>query len=349
MKIAQFVHTLSYGDAISCEVLSLHNKFIEMKYESIVYTINTHPKYKHITKSYKEFPLDFDGEMILHYSLGSPLNVIYKNTKCKKNLIYHNITPSKWFKNVNPRVENDIELGISELPELCQISDRIISDSKFNAKDIKKLGFDSIVLDLPVDTNRWDEEASNQGILNLLRKDNSLHLLHVGRIAPNKCIEDIIKIFYYLHHHINPQSRLWIVGIDTDTEVYSFGLKKLISNLCLDNYVKLTGGLTDGELKSFYQASSVYICMSEHEGFCLPVVEAMNFGLPVVSYNAGALSETVSTGGIIVNKKIHHLIAQLIQEVHTNFELKNKLQKNGYDRVKSLSINHFNENVVKLF
>ena len=89
------------------------------------------------------------------------------------------------------------------------------------------------------------------------------------------------------------KSRLWLVGIDIDTELYSFALKRMMHELSLAPAVTFTGGISDSEVRAFYEGSTCYICMSEHEGFCLPVVEAMHFGLPVVAYNAGALPETI--------------------------------------------------------
>jgi L-malate glycosyltransferase len=348
VAVHQLVHTLSYGDAISGEVLALQRAIREFGFESEIYSINTHPHYKCQTRDYRDFPSNFTGKVILHLSLGSPLSALYNSLEdAERILVYHNITPAKWFKGVNPRIVADITQGLSELPKLCQVSDLILADSPFNAKELAEHGFPATVLPLPVDPLRWSEPA-NKGLTDLLATDSSLHLLHVGRLAPNKCIEDIIKAFYFLRHHVEPKSKLWLVGIDIDTELYSFSLKRLARELEVDDAVQFVGGLSDSEVRAFYQQSSVYICMSEHEGFCVPLIEAMHFGLPVIAYNSSAVADTVATGGIVVNQKRHAELAELVNKVAKPGELRQRLISAGQARVRELSYESFKLNLKKV-
>jgi L-malate glycosyltransferase len=341
MRIHQFVHTLSYGDAISTEVLSLQRALRECGHESEIYCLNVHPRYKSLGKFIADFSNDGVHEVILHYSLGSPLNELYRSLgSVTRTLIYHNITPAHWFAGVNPRVAQDIRQGLEELPQLCGVSDKLLADSTFNASEIQQLGFECRVLPLPVDEARWNTGV-NQGIQSLLQGDPSLHLLHVGRIAPNKRLEDILKIFYFLHHYVERQSKLWLVGIDIDTELYSYALKRLASELDITHAVFFTGGLADEEVRAFYTDSSAYICMSEHEGFCLPVLEAMKFELPVIAYHAGSLPETVGTGGIIVREKRHAELAEIVVEVHQNRSVRQQLIEAGKAQVARFTYEKF--------
>ena len=348
MKIYQLIHTLSYGDAISNEALVLDRLFKESGFESKIYAINEHPKLKEKTIKYQEFPEDFDGCIILHYSLGSPLNSLYKKlNSAKKFLIYHNLTPAKWFKSINPRVARDIEKGQEELPDLLKISDKIISDSEFNSKEIEKLRFSSFVLSLPFDPVRWEEPA-NAGIATML-DNNSTHILHVGRIAPNKCLEDLIKTFYCYHEYINKDCFLWLPGIDIDTEVYSYSLKRLVNFLGLEEKVRFVGCFADSEIKALYENATCYLCMSEHEGFCLPIVEAMYFNLPVVSYSGSALADTVGNGGVLFSEKNYLKIALLIEKIAKNADFKSELVKLGQKRIEDFSIQKFKDNALSLF
>lgn len=347
--IYQLVHTLSYGDAISGEVLALDRVFKESGTESEIFAINVHPAYKGRAKDYRYFPKDFTGEVILHYSLGSPLNPLYKSlAAAKRTLIYHNLTPPQWFHGVNPRIVKDITDGLLELPELCSVSNRLLADSSFNASELHSLGFDAKVLPLMFDPERWNVPA-NEGIASLLSGDDAIHVLHVGRIAPNKCIEDIIKTFYFLHHHIEPRSRLWLSGIDIDTELYSFSLKRLVEEFKLGGAVHFCGGMADEEIKSLYTHCSVYLCMSEHEGFCLPTIEAMHFGLPVVAFGSSAVPETVGDGGIIVEEKNPARVSELVYRVATEPVLRSMLVSQGRNRVGRFSIEVFRENVRSIF
>ncbi len=348
-EIHQLVHTLSYGDAISGEVLGLQRCLRKLGYQSEIFAIHVHPKLKGQALSYESFPKDFRGQVILHYSLGSPLNRLYLGLgKARRSLIYHNITPAHWFKGVNPRIVRDIHEGIQELPDLLRVTDRILADSPFNASEIEKLGFQAEVLELPIDPSRWEQEQ-NPGIATLVRSTPGIHMLHVGRLAPNKCVEDIIKTFYFLHHFINKQSLLWLVGIDIDTELYSFSLKRLVNELGLSEAVNFAGCLADSEVQALYRNASVYMCMSEHEGFCLPVVEAMHFGLPVICYDSSALADTVAQGGVLVKHKRHAELAELVNEICTNLDLRQALVSAGKKRVSELSFGRFEDQVQELF
>jgi L-malate glycosyltransferase len=263
-------------------------------------------------------------------------------------LIFHNLTSASWFEGVNPRIVADIEAGVKELPNLCDASHRLISDSGFNASELQKLGFSSQVLELPVDFSRWEIEK-NAGIDALVRGEGGVQVVHVGRLAPNKCIEDIIKAFYFLHHKIEKRSRLWIAGIDIDTELYAFGLKRMVDDLALNDAVNFAGCMDDSELKALYQAASVYVCMSEHEGFCLPLVEAMHFGLPVIAFSSSAVPDTVGAGGILVSHKKHPEIAELMYKLYSDQPFRAKMVEAGKERVSRLGFDGFAARVREIF
>lgn len=348
-RIDQWVHTLSYGDAISGAVLALQRALRARGFESEVYSINTHPKLAGMARDYRDFEVLTGQGVVLHYSLGSVLNARYRELQdVERTLVYHNITPPHWFSGVNPRVVRDISSGLAELPELCRLSDRLLADSPFNQRELKELGFDSEVLELPLDTSRWSVE-SNAGIAKILMRNNALNFLHVGRLAPNKRIEDIIKIFYLIHQKIEPNSRLWLVGIDIDTELYSFTLKRMVRHLGIEKAVQFVGCFADSELRALYEGADCYLCMSEHEGFCLPVVEAMHFGVPVIAYASTALPETVQDGGILVTEKRYPEIAELAVEVCRNQELRDKLISRGRERVRKLGLDTFSNRVAEIF
>ena len=347
--VHQLVHTLSYGDAISGEVLALQRCLREQGRESTIYAINVHPKYKGMAEDYRTFPKDFTGEVVLHYSLGSPLNELYRSlTRATRALVYHNLTPARWFSKINPRITADIEQGMRELPELCRLTDRLLADSPFNASELAALGFQSRVLELPIDPKRWEEPA-NPGIAAMLKAQPGIHVLHVGRLAPNKCIEDLIKAFYFLHYHVNRNSCLWLVGIDIDTELYSFSLKRLARELEVEQAVRFVGPMADAEVRALYENASVYACMSEHEGFCLPLVEAMHFGLPVVAYASSAVPDTLAGAGVLVHEKRHAEMGELFAEVANNQALRAQLIAKGRERVRGLSYEKFSARVAELF
>lgn len=352
MAIHQLLHTLSYGDAISGEVLALKRVLEGAGLESQIFAFNIHQKLKgqaqEISIDSPDLSFEKGDTVILHYSLGSPLNEMYQGCDLQRRiLIYHNITPAHWFRSVNSRVYSDIGKGIADLPRMCRCSDLILADSPFNQAELAQLGFASEVLELPIDPQRWSVEA-NAGILALLGSRSGTNVLHVGRLAPNKCVEDILKFFYFFHHFGNKSSQLWLVGIDTDTELYSFSLKRLAYELGLEDVVHFTGPVADEELRSFYTCADLYMCMSEHEGFCLPVVEAMHFGVPVMAYSAGALPDTIGSAGILFSEKRHAELAEVALEVLQNQQLCSQLQDAGRKRVGQLSFENFASRVKSL-
>ncbi len=369
MAIHQLLHTLSYGDAISGEVFALSRSLQESGVDTFIFALNVNHKYRDgkysgQVEEIEQFPskggdgaalelvpptkISSGDTVILHYSLGSPLNNYFCSLQSvRKVLIYHNITPAKWYAPINSRVARDIEAGIKDLPMVCRAADLVLADSEFNKEELLRCDIVSKVLELPLDPSRWDVVA-NPGIVQLLSAPNVREVLHVGRIAPNKCIEDVIKTFYFYHHYIQKNSRLWIVGTDIDTELYSFTLKRLVYDCGLGDAVTFTGAVADEELRSFYEAADVYLCMSEHEGFCLPVIEALHYQVPVIAFNAGALPKTLENSAILFNEKKFAHIAELVNEVIENQSLRESLTSAGRKRVQQLSYNSFKERVKEL-
>jgi glycosyltransferase involved in cell wall biosynthesis len=223
----------------------------------------------------------------------------------------------------------------------------IWADSEFNAKEIKALGYDARVLDLLVDPGRW-EAPRNESLYQSVSNTPGTQVLHVGRVAPNKRLEDVIKSFYFLRKYRDPEARLRLVGIDTDTELYSFSLRELAAYLGIGESVEFVGGLADDEVRAMYEASDVYLCMSEHEGFCLPLIEAMHFRLPIVAFAAGAVPATLGGAGILVSEKRHADIGELLWRVSSDASLRDGLIARGLGRVGAFSYERFSESVINL-
>lgn len=352
MKIHQFVHTLNYGDAISGEAITIRRMLMRAGIESTIYSVNAHEKVKSETVPWGQFEADAAasaGEpcgVILHYSIASPLNDLFQRcSSAFRGIIYHNLTPEHWFLGYNARVVADLRKARAGLEQAVRSADLVLADSAFNLEEIRSFcRREPAVFPLVIDTEKWGLEA-NPGIAAALRGHGGKNILHVGRTAPNKSLEDILKVFYFYHHKMNKESRLWLVGSDVDTEIYSFELRQLAQELQIQEAVTFVGSVADSELKSFFQNADCYLCMSEHEGFCVPLIEAMHFGLPVIAYDAGAVKDTIGTAGIVVSEKRHALIAELLQQVLQDGALRGKLVEAGRRRVAEFGLSRFGERI----
>jgi glycosyltransferase involved in cell wall biosynthesis len=378
MRIHQLVHTLNYGDAISGEALTIRSLLQGRGFDSKIFCLHAHPKVKQFQDRAVGLQAELDSAqaagdkivLILHYSIGSPLNDMYLQAPpgVVKTIIYHNLTPAKWYLGYNERVATDLIRGREELPHLISSSDIVLADSEYNRSELAAFHHgETALLPLPLDSTKWGIEA-NAGIREILSrpvplvaKDDgapipgagrkTVNILHVGRTAPNKRLEDIIKVFYFYHHKINRSSRLWLIGSDIDNEIYSFELRRLVSELVLKEAVTFVGSVADSELRAFYETSDVYLCMSEHEGFCVPILEALNFNLPVIAYAACAVPETIGDAGILVDHKRHAEIAELVEIVVTDEALRTDLQLRGRKQVQQFNeqrfLNCFEQTVIE--
>jgi len=144
--------------------------------------------------------------------------------------------------------------------------------------------------------------------------DGRTNILFVGRIIPNKKIDDLIRSFAFFQKYVKPQSRLLLVGDHRGFERYFDRLQELVRELRVDEVV-FTGQVDDDELYAYYRLADVFLCLSEHEGFGVPLQEAMLFGVPVVAYDAGAVRETLRGGGLLLEDKSPELVAELLDRV----------------------------------
>lgn len=342
-RIDQFVHTLQYGDAISGEAITIMRLLREQGFKSDIYSVNTHEKLRSIPLNIETFKEDEEGHaVLLHYSISSPFNEVYASLKnaCRV-LIYHNLTPLEWYASYHARVTSDLIKGREELPQLLKETDLVLADSTFNALEVKEMGAKNTeVLPLVLDPERW-EKTANPGILAALKGHGGTNILHVGRFAPNKCIQDIIKGFYFYHHKFDKKSRLWLVGSDTDTEIYSFELRKLAQELHLKEAVQFVGTVSDDELRAFFEGSDAYVCMSEHEGFCVPLIEALHFKVPVIAYASSAIPETIGNGGVLMEKKDPLFLGTLLHTILTNQSERQTLINQGASEMHRFTLDAF--------
>ncbi len=325
VEINQILPSISYGDAISNHAIEIRTILKSWGFKSEIYAQNIHPKLSHITKVYtgykKSSPEDI---LIFHFSIGSDVSRFVKTLPDKKILIYHNITPYNYFIGVNDTLVYLLRNGRKELAEYTNITDLALGDSEYNCKELARIGFKNTgVLPIIVDFEKYNQETDKK-ILNKF-EDDYTNFIYVGRLSPNKKQEDVIKVFYYYNKCINSNSRLFLVGSYNGTERYYAQLQELVKRLNLEKNVYIPGQVDFKELLAYYKLSDVFISMSEHEGFCVPLLESMHFGLPIIAYSSAAIPYTLNGSGILINEKRYEDVAELAHILVKNGKIRDKI------------------------
>jgi glycosyltransferase involved in cell wall biosynthesis len=352
MEIHQILPDIRKGDAIGNETLLIRDILREWGYNSEIYAQNIHPEidafhyidYKKISSA--------GNILIYHYSIGSVISDFIKCLPDRIVIIYHNQTPEKYFWGVNDYIAGLLRKGKKDLKEFSKITRLGLCDSEFNRSELQDLGFPRTGLLPPViDFKKYS--LKNEKIFRLF-DDQKINLLFVGRIAPNKRQDEIIKVFYYFKH-IHHDSRLFLIGSSEGFEDYYQKLKEMIGQLSLTDVV-IPGNVDDSDLNSYYSVADVFLCMSEHEGFCVPLVECMYFGIPIIANNATAIPDTLRDSGILINNKNYCEIAELINLILIDEKLRERLIKEqretlknyGYEKTKEKLKHYINQILLEI-
>ena len=267
-----------------------------------------------------------DGQVsILQHSIGSEVAQKVIRRKIPIVLNYHNITPSSFFDAWQPEVAKSVARGRQQLGQLAALTVRGIADSEFNAQELRDLGINDVVVS-PVLWQMSGSAFQAEQSTGAVSEDGGT-VLFVGRLAPNKCQHDLIAAFTVLSR-FRPQARLVLVG-DASPPQYRQSLKRLARQLDVHDQMVFTGKVSDKNLFEWYRKSDVFACASEHEGFGVPLVEAMANGLPVVAYDAAAVAETVGNSGIVLRDKRPLTMAMALNQVLGDGQLNQCLRDRG--------------------
>ena len=299
--IHQLLPNLSYGDAISNEAIRIRDWLREEGYLSEIFFRQIDPRVKDQGRRYAEEVLNKQDGLIYHHSIGSEITsaaIAHPGSKC---LIYHNITPAEFFQPYRPDFAPLLRQGREEMFQLAKHFPHSVGDSHYNADELALYGFAAPgVLPLAIDPGHWNMPPDEGLIQQLL--DGKHNLLFVGRYAPNKCQHDLVKAFaYYLV--LEPNARLILVGSGEAQDPYVQHLQQTIDSLGIREQVLMPGHITDAQLHAYYRSAHLFWCMSEHEGFCVPLIEAMWFDVPILTFSSSAIPDTLNGAGILFKDK----------------------------------------------
>lgn len=330
MKIIQLLPAIAYGDAIGNDTVAIKHALEKAGYKTEIRA--EHIDNRLLKEVEKGIPavdeVDAGNILIYHLSTGSELNYKIAEYPCKKILIYHNITPANYFYGYNHKAWWTTLQGERSLHYLADKVDYILADSSYNRKSLKETQFECKIDVLPIliPFSDYEKEPDTQ-IIERYGNDDYINILFIGRIAPNKKQEDIIKAFYLYQRKYNRKTRLFLVGRFEKYDTYYQKLEDYVRMLGAENVI-FTGSIKFSEILAYYRVADLFLCMSEHEGFCVPLVEAMYFNIPIIAYNSSAIAETLGDAGILLNKKKPLETAALMNYLITHIELQEDLKKN---------------------
>ncbi len=324
MRVIQLMPTIAMGDAVSNDAVAIGRVLKDMGYDTDIYAENIDKRLpagtaKPVSKLPRLAPTD---AVLYHLSTGSDLSFTLDKFRCRRGVIYHNITPSYFFRPYNSKLEELLDMGRKGAAYLADKADFCLADSEYNKKELRELGFTCDISVRPVLIPFGDySRKPDPEIIKRYDSDGYVNFLFVGRIAPNKKHEDIIKTFCCYQKNCNPKSRLILVGSWDGTESYYKRLVRYADALEVQNVI-FTGHVTFPEMIAYYQIADLFICMSEHEGFCVPLVEAMHFGVPIMAYNACAVPDTLGGTGVLLDRKDPLEAAFAANRILTDTELR---------------------------
>lgn len=346
-RIAILTPTLRPADAVSNDVLTMRRVLSARGHDVSVFadssSVPGEPEQSPATAlSYLRERSDV---LIYHHSIGWDSGIeIFKAASCLKIVKYHNVTPPHFFTAISERHQRLCETGRSQVNDIVAAQpDLYLAASAFNRCDLLAAGSETHKTLVVPPFNQADELLAEPADLEVLNEydDASVNLLTVGGVRPNKGHADLIEAFALFYYTFHGQARLFIVGAEDDAfESYAARLRKLIDGWSIASRIVFTGEVSLDELKSYYLLADAMLMTSEHEGFSVPLVEAMAMKVPIVAYASTAIPETAKDAALIWSERDPFLMAQSIAYLHANEAAKMEIVYRGSSRYEEKFSNH---------
>jgi glycosyltransferase involved in cell wall biosynthesis len=311
MIVNQWVPAAHRGDAIGDSARRVREMLRVAGHQSELFAISADDDLRGDVRPFAD-PAARRGDVtIFHFALPSPMTPAFAALAGRRVLQYHNITPAAFFAPYDAGLFRLAALGRQELRSLVGHVDLALGDSEFNRQELEALGFSPTgVMPVAVNTDRIANGPRRPALEKILG-DGLINILFVGRIVPNKKIEDHLRLAEVYKRYVDAYYRFIFVGRHDGVPRYFAQIQALLTQYQnLPDRFWFTGPVPDEDLAAFYRWADVYVSMSEHEGFCVPLLEAMSADVPVLAYAAGAVPETLGGSGILFSPKDLELAAE---------------------------------------
>ncbi|HVR69338.1 MAG TPA: glycosyltransferase family 4 protein [Vicinamibacteria bacterium] len=323
MRIDQWVPALHRGDAIGDSARLMRDAFRRWGHQADVYALQLDDDLQGDGRPFSEWrPGGADDVVILHFALPSPLTAALRAHAGRRVLLHHNITPPQFFLGYDPEMVRICAIGREEWKRLRGEVDLALADSEFSRRELEEAGFARTgVLPILLDFDRY--RGPSAPALEAMLRDGRTNLLFVGRITPNKRQEDLVRLAAYWKRFISPDLRLVLVGKLPRRRHYLDALQSFVHDEGFTPWeVVLTGHVTHAELLACYRAAALFVSMSEHEGFGVPLVEAMLMRVPILTYAAAAVADTLGPAGVQFTEKRYEEMAEVGHRLTTDAALR---------------------------
>ncbi len=341
-RIDQVIPTLASRDAIGGHVLQLRDLLRSRGFRSDVFYANASPD-----RLGEGLPLSRLGDrkaggrvLLYQLSIGSGVADLFRDRPERKFVNYHNITPAELIESWLPAVGDEVRLGRAQMAALAPVTEFAVADSRFNEGELRDAGYRSTATaSLLIDLESFDgqPDARLAERLGAARDRGGSDLLFVGKVSPHKGQHDLVKALAAYRRLYDPDARLHVVGGPISDE-YEAAVERFAKELGLGDAVELAGSVTHEQLIAYYQAADAFVCLSNHEGFCVPLLEAMHHGLPIVAYATTAVPETVGSAGLVLPDKDPARVAAAVDRVVRDRELRETLTGAGRARVAAFAL-----------
>jgi len=337
-RIAILTPTLTSADAVSNDVLGMRRLLAERGHAVCIFADSTNLPDEQIEPpvALSTYLSRDEDVLIYHHSIGWDRGIqIMKSASCRKIVKYHNVTPAEFFEGISEHHKHLCENGRSQLKEIVASGlDLYLAASAFNESDLISSGSVRHKTVVVPPFNQADQLRAAEADFELLDShDDGVTLLTVGGVRPNKGHEALIEAFATYCYYFNAQARMFIVGTQDDAFAgYASRLRQLIEGWSMESRIVFTGEVSTSLLKSYYLIADALLITSKHEGFCVPLVEAMALKVPIIAYAATAIRETANDAALIWEERDPFLLAQSIDFLKTNEDARVELVDRGSRR-----------------
>jgi L-malate glycosyltransferase len=340
--VRQFLPSLMPYDAVGNHTLAMRSVLAHQGMGGEILTTMSHPDVKAVTRDWREHTANDSRDsgccVVLLYQayVSAPELTDFLHSRDEPLVVYyHNITPPNLIDAYDPPAAALMLQGRTELRRLAPRIRMGLAASRFSAMELHDFGVREVRV-LPPYGRGFTNGMADGGYLQELRDSKEgIDILFVGRVAPHKGHRYLLQMGAVLQASYSRRIRMFFVG-PRGPEPYMFALHGLVERLGLEATTIFTDAVSDARLAAHYQAADVFVCMSQHEGYCLPLVEAMRAGVPIVAYRAGAVPETLGDGGILLDTVDPYVAAEAVAKLADDTVLSGQLTARQHDRVAQL-------------